>query len=61
VIEKTFPNKDALAEASRCYLCGYCNEGCSICAEECPRGVITMEEEKNAVFLTRTSDNEYAK
>jgi NADPH-dependent glutamate synthase beta subunit-like oxidoreductase len=60
-IEKTFPNKDALAEASRCYLCGYCNEGCSICAEECPRGVITMEEEKNAVFLTRTSDNEYAK
>ncbi len=34
-IEKTFPRKDAQAEAARCYQCGYCNE-CDNCRIFCP-------------------------
>jgi NADPH-dependent glutamate synthase beta subunit-like oxidoreductase/ferredoxin len=49
-IEKTFTGEDAVAEAARCYQCGYCNE-CDNCGTFCPEVSIFRAKEVRNIDL----------
>ena len=49
-VEKTFTEKEAMAEAQRCYQCGFCNE-CENCRIFCPEISITRQNGKKVIDL----------
>ncbi|GAB6147121.1 FAD-dependent oxidoreductase [Desulfocicer niacini] len=49
-VEKTYTEKQALAEANRCYQCGFCNE-CENCRIFCPEISITRQNGRKVIDL----------
>jgi NADPH-dependent glutamate synthase beta subunit-like oxidoreductase len=49
-VEKSFTQEEAMAEAQRCYQCGFCNE-CENCRIFCPEISITRQNGKKVIDL----------